>query len=321
MKIKKADILVQVAKMYYLYDLNQNAIASKLNVSRSYVSKLLTEAKEKGIVKIEIVEPVLVENAEETSLREYFGLYHVIVVPKSTDKAHAVQIGDVAGKYIGGIISNGDTIGFSWGETMYRTVQSMPDRTGLEGIKTIQLCGGISNIKRNIYVAEIAQEVSRKYGSTGYILPFPAIVGTTQLKKQLDNEPAVKEIMTRIDNANVLVMTVGAWGKQSSVARAGYLSKDEIEVLTDKGAVCDLCTHILDIDGQIVDRDLDSRTVAVPLKKMKRAPYRVLVAAGASKIEGIVAALNTGVPNVFITNEETVEMMHASFPDIFSSQK
>ena len=41
------DLLVQVAHLYYHEQMTQQAIAKKLNMSRSLVSKLLAKAKEK----------------------------------------------------------------------------------------------------------------------------------------------------------------------------------------------------------------------------------------------------------------------------------
>ena len=47
--------LAKIARMYYEEDMTQAAIARKLNMSRSLVSKLLTKARDKGIVKIKFV--------------------------------------------------------------------------------------------------------------------------------------------------------------------------------------------------------------------------------------------------------------------------
>jgi Transcriptional regulator, contains sigma factor-related N-terminal domain len=52
--LEKKRLLVQVAKLYYEDDLCQKEISGKLNISRSYVSKLLIESRKLGIVKITI---------------------------------------------------------------------------------------------------------------------------------------------------------------------------------------------------------------------------------------------------------------------------
>jgi deoxyribonucleoside regulator len=50
----KIQLLVKVARMYYLEDKNQSDIAQILGVSRPLVSKYLSDARELGIVKVHI---------------------------------------------------------------------------------------------------------------------------------------------------------------------------------------------------------------------------------------------------------------------------
>ena len=49
--------LSRVARKYYLEDRKQSDIARELGVSRPMVSRMLTEARELGIVKITVLEP------------------------------------------------------------------------------------------------------------------------------------------------------------------------------------------------------------------------------------------------------------------------
>lgn len=314
----RIELLVQVCKMYYIYNLGQSEIARRIGLSRSYVSKLLTEAREMGLVKIEIMDPVNTETFFERKLRDYFGLKKVIVVPKMPGNNHSAPVGKAAADYLGTILKSGDTIGTAWGETIYSCVTAITPRHDLEGVTTLQLCGGISNTKRNIYVSEISQEMTSRIGSTGYILNFPAIVSSQETKAGLDKEQSMIDVMTCMEKANIILITVGAWGENSSpIARAGYLSDREVAELTEKGAVGDIFTHIIDKDGNIVDPELDARTVAVPLDKVKSVETRIFVAFGSGKVAGILAALAGGIPSVFITNEETAEIIQAVRPDIF----
>lgn len=80
------DLLVQVAHLYYHEQMTQQAIAKKLNMSRSLVSKLLAKAKEKGVVKITISDGINRPHQPlEAQLKKLFGLGEVIVVPADTE--------------------------------------------------------------------------------------------------------------------------------------------------------------------------------------------------------------------------------------------
>lgn len=53
----KTQKMVEIAKMYYEEELTQNEIAKRLGVSRPLLSKMLVDAKEAGIVTIQIHSP------------------------------------------------------------------------------------------------------------------------------------------------------------------------------------------------------------------------------------------------------------------------
>ena len=66
--------LLQVARLYYLENLSQQQIAAQLDISRSNVSRMLTDALAQGIVEIRINDPAGRERDSRASLEETFGL-------------------------------------------------------------------------------------------------------------------------------------------------------------------------------------------------------------------------------------------------------
>ncbi|MCB0886974.1 MAG: helix-turn-helix domain-containing protein, partial [Propionibacteriaceae bacterium] len=54
---KSSEALITVARMYYVQAETMDAIAHHLGVSRSTVSRLLKEARERGLVRVTIVDP------------------------------------------------------------------------------------------------------------------------------------------------------------------------------------------------------------------------------------------------------------------------
>jgi DNA-binding transcriptional regulator LsrR (DeoR family) len=55
---KRATILADVAEMYYLEGRDQSDIALEVGVTRSMVSRMLTEARRLGIVEIKVVRSI-----------------------------------------------------------------------------------------------------------------------------------------------------------------------------------------------------------------------------------------------------------------------
>ena len=87
-------------------------------------------------------------------------------------------------------------------------------------------------------------------------------------------------------DANIALVTMGSFGPKSALVHTGYISQDKMDELSARGAVGDICTHLIDINGNICDQELDQRTAAVPLEDIR----------------------NKGkIVNVLITNEETAQ--------------
>jgi len=51
------DFVHKVAHLYYIEDLKQESIARRLKISRFKVSRVLKKARDKGMVKIQVVKP------------------------------------------------------------------------------------------------------------------------------------------------------------------------------------------------------------------------------------------------------------------------
>ena len=72
---------VRVAELYYEENKSQDEIGGLLGITRWKVGRLLTQARERGIVRIEIVHPRARRLGAERQLRERFGLHDAVVVP------------------------------------------------------------------------------------------------------------------------------------------------------------------------------------------------------------------------------------------------
>lgn len=302
---RKTALLVKVAQLYYEEDMGQEAIAKDIGLSRPYVSRLLTEAKEMGIVQFRVIDPLKGESDLERKLRSKTNLEKVIVAPITQKTSHLHSVSRKAVDYLEEIIENGDVIGFSWGNTIHSVTGLLSQGQRLPDVVAAQLCGGISNLEHNIYCFEIARNFSRAWEAKPYVLTCPAVVSSSRLKEAFLSDYDINRVMSYGYDSNIALLALGTFGLQSAVYRAGYLNEKEIVALAEKGAVGDICTHVIDEDGKICDPELDARTMAVPLDIIKKKKIRIGVASGESRVECICAAIRAEIINVLIIDEET----------------
>ncbi|MCR4950964.1 MAG: hypothetical protein K6A40_06545 [Solobacterium sp.] len=294
--------LVEVARLYYEAGMNQDDIAKKMGISRSYVSKLLFEAKSSGIVQISIHNPALTESEQERIIREHYHLRKVIVADSKVEDNSANVVAKRAADWLNEIVKNNDIIATGWGRTLYLLSKNLQKRDDLSGIKTVSLFGQQSVMRQNVYVTEGLTLMTNAFGATSYLLPAPVFLSSAKVKKAFLAEKSIATTMDLIQQANIAVFTIGSPKRSSFLDQPNGLNEQEISELLAKGAVADICLHILGRDGKLVDRKLDDRLVSIPLDELCKKDYRIAVVSGRYKMEAVYTVLEGGYINVLITD-------------------
>jgi len=108
-KVDQIARLVQVAHLYYDENLSQQEIADKLEVSRSLIAQYLQQARDRGIVRIEVINPMNSCENIALEIQERANLERVFIVP-GMHKFQDLTMRAIAGaasKYLEQNISNG----------------------------------------------------------------------------------------------------------------------------------------------------------------------------------------------------------------------
>lgn len=301
---EREKMIVDVARLYYEEDFTQEQIAEKLQVSRPYVSKLLTLAKQKGIIQFKIVDPWRGESGLEKEFCDCFGLEQTIIVPCIPSDNYLNRVTSVAARYLNDILESGDIIASVWGETINSLSKNLIHRDDLSQLIYVQINGGVGSVSTVTHTVEISTRFSNALGCQSYLLQCPPMVQNYDVKRLLVEEQSIKQVLNYGKNADILLFTVGAAGFQNSMSKAGYLTASETTALLKKGAVGDLCGHMIDTNGHICDEELDRRFITLSLERIMKIRKRILIVASPKRIESVQAALNSKAMNVFISDEE-----------------
>lgn len=90
------ETLIKVAQLYYEDGLNQAQIARQVGFSRSSVSRMLTEAREEGVVHISIGHPLQRLVSMENALKKKYGLKCVRVSASYGDDIDSMLVPNAA---------------------------------------------------------------------------------------------------------------------------------------------------------------------------------------------------------------------------------
>src|SRR5262245_5924262 len=133
-------LLVKVAQLYHLQGLNQDQIGRQLGVSRSKVSRMLKEARERGLVEISIHYPARFALYLERRLEAELGLREAVVVNAGGVAGGQVlsSVAGAASDYLLRVLQPGAVLGVSGGETVTLTAQLTP-ASAVENVIVVQL--------------------------------------------------------------------------------------------------------------------------------------------------------------------------------------
>ncbi|REE55401.1 deoxyribonucleoside regulator [Paenibacillus taihuensis] len=301
--------MLDAVRMYFQLDYSQQEIAKKLGVSRPTVSRFIQQAKEEGYVIISIVDPLENNDLLAGQIERKFGLKKVVIVnvPHYDDTVVKKYLGVAGAKYLDKIVKDGDVIAATWGTTLYEVALNLPDKH-VRDVKVVQLNGGVSHSETNTYASEIITLFGKAFHTAPYFLPLPAIFDHAVVKKTIETDRHINNILELGKKANIAVVTVGTPTEDSVLIRANYFNEDELKMIFQKGAG-DICSRYFNIEGVICSQELDQRTIGISLKDLKQKEQSILIAGGIRKVDGIYGALRGQYTNVLITDQFTAKYL------------
>lgn len=304
----REELLADVAEMYYDENLTQAEIADAIGFTRSAISRMLTEAREKGIVDIKVRRPLRFDASLEQALINNFGLQdaHVLIQQKVKDYDQLRQLlGKAAARVLTSLLRPYMTIGVAWGTTVGATVDELEIPEPID-IKAVQLVGVLGSDSHAFNAQALVENVARKAGGRGIYLYTPFIVESEDLAQALMNNQSVRESIAIGKQCDVTLLGVGTVVPEfCSLYQGGHISLEELSDLQTQGAVGDVCGLHFDIHGNKCDLDFHKRLVGIASEDLKAIPTRLAVAGQVMKAPAILGALRGNYVNVLVTDNQT----------------
>lgn len=302
-------LAVRAAELYYEENKTQDEIGAILRVTRWKVGRLLAQARERGIIRIEIVHPRARRLSLERELGARFGLQDAIVVPAPADPIELqARVAEAAADYLVSVRPVPRLLGVSWGRTLHQVAEALPVGWAT-GVNVVQINGGVSLSKRPGTAASTAVMIAQKAGGQATLLPSPAILERLETKKAIESDRTVGGVVQMARGAAAYLFSAGVADLSSVHVDSGYLTGDDIAALVERGAVGDVIGRYITADGTIADPELDARTLGLSLEELRAARSSILVIGGESKHPVARAIVTHGLCSVIVTDEHTARAL------------
>lgn len=302
----RANLLADVAEMYYLKQKNQAEIAKLIGVTRSMVSRMLTEAREDGIVEIRVRRPLVLDPELGAALMEHFGLKDTSVVILDNPSQRLLSaLGNAGVQMLKRYLSPNKILGIAWGTSISATVNAF-EASEMMPVKVVQLVGEMGARNMEYDGHGLVSRLSEKIGGEGYYLNAPFSCQNAEIAKSLLETKSIKETINLGKKADVALVGVGTTSPEySSFYLAGYVTLQELNSLRSEGAIGDVCGLQYDRNGQPVCEDFCERRVTIRRNDLLSIPIRLGVAGGEGKVETILGALRGKYINVLVIDNMT----------------
>lgn len=323
-------LLSRALNMYYKEGVSQADIARSLGVSMSKVSRLLSQARDEGMVEITFRLPYQHSFDQGDRLQANFNLEEVIVVPAlwPNEPAMVEIVGQVGANVLVQRLRDGDLIAISGGRTLHALVQAVKARRRYN-VRIVPMMGGVQG-SGTLDVNYLALQLAEKLGGMAYQLHAPLAVDSAEQREMLISMGPVKEILDLARQASVAVVGIGSisynglFGQATTAlpnyGRAAVSLPEDLQDLVNKyGDLGQIAARIYNPYGQPSALEYDCRVVGLALDEIKKIPLCIGLAADAVKAIGILGALRGEFIKILVTDETAASAVLDQFGQQFKA--
>jgi DNA-binding transcriptional regulator LsrR (DeoR family) len=311
-------MIATVAWLYHTRGMRQSAIAERMHISQSRVSRLLEQAVDLGIVRTVVVLPKEEQSVLEQELELAYGLkeVHVHDLGDVDDEGELVrELGQLLALHLQGAPLDAQVVGFtSWSRTLGETVHHLHPLRQSSIRYVVEMVGDLGPPALQHQAAQNTQQLATLTGGEPMFLRVPGVVPNLDVKKTLlEHDSHAQLVLNKLDELDFALTGIGAGGIVAPL-RAGdnFFTGEQIAKAKRMGAVGELNLRFIAEDGEPVRPDFEDLVVGVTLEQLRRADRRLGVAGGPSKYRAIRAALMGGWLNVLVTDSTTAQWLIAN---------
>lgn len=292
-------LLYAAAVLYFEQEATQAEVAAQLGISQATVSRLITEARRRGMVQIRVLPPAEDADLLAEQVAERLGLRRVYVFPDTAPEVLGSTLGPaLAAALTDAELSSGDAILISSGKMCYAAAHC--ELPKLPGVVIAPTVGGISEPEAWYQTSEITREFAESVEGQPAFLYAPA-VPTPWLLKSLLQDPATLRVVDLWKSAKCAVLGIGA-PPTSRRSLPHYVSGHMSDLAA---AVGDVCGRFYDLEGREVPFPGSESMLSTSLETLKTIPTTIAVATGQEKLVALRAAAGAGYFNNLVTDTST----------------
>lgn len=291
--------LSSIARRFYLEDASKTELADEFSISRFRVARLLQQARELGVVTIQIHDLDEPRDDLSADLAAHLGLDDCLVVTAGdSGDDNRRRLARAAAPRIARGIREGDVLGLTWGRTLVAIGEELP---ALPPCTVIQLTGTVGNDLRQSPV-EVIRRISGRSSVEAVAVFAPLFAASEQAAGTFRSDPSIEAALHRYAELSLAVVAVGSW--DPPITQLGPLLREhERDELEREGVVAEVAGIFFREDGSVIETALNRRRVSVSAEELRRTPRVMAVAGSEEKAAAIAAVTRSGIVRSLVTDD------------------
>lgn len=297
--------------LYYVAGMTQDQIAAELGVSRQRAQRLVSRAMSEGLIHVRLNHRIGACLDLEASLRDRFGLDRVRVAPSLGLGADPVRsIAPAAAAELERFLRMPEPLVVALGTG--RALRGMVDAMSEIEAPRHRLVSLIGNIAPDGSASffDVVMRIADKVRAPHYPMPVPVISPTPEENDAFHRLGPVQKVVALAESADVVFVGVGQMSNDAPLLADGFVTRAELDEMQAAGATGEVAGWVFDSEGQYLDLGTNRRTGGVRVAPGLSRPS-IGIAAGASKVPAIYAALKSKIINGLVTDEASAEALLA----------
>lgn len=303
--LEKQKKLAYVARKYYIEDQKQSDIARDLGVSRPLISRMLSEARELGIVEITIHEPGTREARLLERLRLSSSIRGGILVEEGVnDDATNSLLSQGAVELLQQLGVR--RLGVGWGYLIGQLVSWLEENPQPNSTITdiCPLVGNASIPARNYQSNENVRLMAQQMGAAPHFLYLPALPDSLEEKQLLCSTEVYRQIQQQWEKLDTALVNIGDYPSSpdfASLVRYGSL-------LQRQRACGRMLIYYFNEDGFMIQSEQDF-AIQIPIDILKRCPNIIGVCSANTSAKALCGALKSGIFTHIVARAELIKTL------------
>lgn len=304
---------LRAAQLYYLQDMTMDAIARELGTSRSSVSRLLSHARDTGLVEVRIHPPQGQALRLEEAIRARFGIAaHVVPIPQGlSDVERFERVAMSAARQLPLYFDSNMTLGIAWGSTLDAISRHLPKKE-THNSSVVQLNGaGNTFTSGTDYASEILHRFGQAFSASVQQFPVPAFFDDALTKEAMWRERSTRRVLDLQSRVDIALFGLGSPFAEvpSRVYVGGYLDRADFRILREEKVIGDVATVFYRQDGSWKDIELNKRATGPSFSVLTRVSRRICVVSGVQKLPSLRGAIAARLITDLVLDEHLAEQL------------